>query len=165
MSLRTPHRFRSATFTAAAMVALGTFTACQPTVPIPRPGSAAVAPAGEQAVRSARSEIGTPYRWGGRTPGAGFDCSGLTSWAWEGAGKAIPRSSRDQYAATTRISRADLRAGDLVFYAASGTTVSHVALYVGDGRIVHARRSGTNVEYQSIDWWASNRVGYGRLRA
>ncbi len=161
-------RGRAAAIAMAAVLALGGLTACYglpPTVVTPPPTTAPVATAGERAVAAAQSEIGTPYLWGGRTPGVGFDCSGLTSWAWGQAGTTIPRTSRDQYAATTRITRADLRAGDLVFYAATGTTISHVAMYVGDGRIIHARRPGTFVEYESIDWWATNRVGYGRVQA
>ncbi len=151
-------RIRLATFVLAAFLALGALTSCEV---VPAPTTPATA--GERAVMYARSEIGTPYLWGGRTPGSGFDCSGLTSWAWERAGKWIPRTSRDQYAATQRITRSDLRPGDLVFYAADGYSISHVAMYAGDGRIVHARKPGTYVEHQSFDWWASNRVGYGRV--
>jgi cell wall-associated NlpC family hydrolase len=151
----------------AAVLTLAGLTACEPTVLITAPGEATapVETAGERAVGYAQSELGTPYLWGGRTPGVGFDCSGLTSWAWGQAGTFLPRTSGDQYTFTSRIARADLRAGDLVFYAADGVTISHVAMYVGDGRIIHARKTGTYVEYQGIDWWASNRVGYGRVGA
>ncbi len=165
MSPRAVLRIRAVTFTVTALLAFGGLTACEA---VPAPPTATTAPtttAGERAVMYARSAIGTPYVWGGRTPGAGFDCSGLTSWAWERAGTMIPRVTRDQYAATRRIPRSDLRPGDLVFYAADGVNVSHVAMYVGDARIIQARKPGTYVEYQSVDWWASNRVGYGRVQA
>jgi cell wall-associated NlpC family hydrolase len=110
---------------------------------------------------AAVSQLGVRYTWGGSNPVTGFDCSGLTSWAWAQAGALIPRTAAEQYRATRRITRAELRPGDLVFYGYG--TVSHVAMYVGDGRIVQARKIGVPVEHQSVDWWASNRVGYGRV--
>lgn len=119
------------------------------------------------AVDAARSQMGTPYRSGGAAPG-GFDCSGLTSWAWKQAGVSIPRTSSEQHRWTTRVSRADLQAGDLVFYSSAGPRgrVSHVALYAGGGKIVHARKTGVPVEEQNVDtWWKSNLVGYGRIPA
>jgi cell wall-associated NlpC family hydrolase len=162
------------TFAVTAMLAIGGLTACEvvPDLPTGAPTASTTtttAPAetpGERAVMYARSEIGTPYLWGGRTPGVGFDCSGLTSWAWEQAGTMIPRVSRDQYAATKRITRSELRAGDLVFYAADGITISHVGMYAGDGDIiVQTRRSSTTgvTEDSLSTWWTSALVGYGRV--
>jgi peptidoglycan DL-endopeptidase CwlO len=134
---------------AGTLVAVGLLSSCTP---------------GRTAADAAISQIGVPYAVGGSTPGKSFDCSGLTSWAWGQANVTIPRTAAAQYAATTRITKADLRAGDLVFFGTGGT-VSHVAMFVGDGRIVQARKAGTLVEYQSVDWWATNRIGYGRVNA
>ena len=123
---------------------------------------------GQSAVDHARQQIGRPYTYGGSSPSTGFDCSGLTSYAWRQAGvTTMPRTSRDQHAWADRISRAELQPGDLVFYSAGGPTgtVSHVALYAGDGRIIHAPSRGKTVSEASIDYWSSNLVGYGRVPA
>ena len=121
------------------------------------------------AVHAARSQIGMPYVSGGDSPSdGGFDCSGLTSYAWKQSGVTLPRTSSAQYAWTERISQAELRPGDLVFYSSSGSTssITHVSLYIGDGKIVHARRPGISLREDVLDtWWTSNRVGYGRIPA
>lgn len=132
-----------------ALVTMATLTACMPR-----------SSAGDAAV----SQVGVPYLWGGTTPESGFDCSGLMAWAWSKADVTLPRTSSGQYAATRRIPRSELRPGDLVFWG-TGDQVSHVAMYVGNGRVVQARKIGTLVEYQSVDWWASNRIGYGRVQS
>ncbi len=124
---------------------------------------------GQSAVDAARSQIGTRYTYGGSSPETGFDCSGLTSWSWKQAGvTSIPRTSSGQHAWTERISRSQLEPGDLVFYSSGGPggTVSHVAMYVGDGTIVHARNSSMPVREDRLDsYWTSNLVGYGRIPA
>jgi cell wall-associated NlpC family hydrolase len=114
------------------------------------------------AVAKAKAQLGKKYEYGSAGPDT-FDCSGLTSYAWKAAGITLPRSAADQYAATTRITKAQLLPGDLIFYA-SGSSVSHVAMYVGDGKLVQARKTGYPVESQDVDWWSSNRVGYGRIK-
>lgn len=134
---------------AVALIAMFALTSCGPR---------------QQVVDAAVSQIGVPYSYGGDSPEEGFDCSGLTSWAWSRANVSIPRTSAAQYAATERISKSELRPGDLVFWGSSGR-VHHVAMFVGDGQVVHARKPGTRVEYESVDWWASNRIGYGRVEA
>src|SRR6188472_2521306 len=71
---------------------------------------------GDVAARAAASQIGKPYVYGGASPRAGFDCSGLTMWAWGRAGKRIPRTAAAQYAASYPVARKRLRLGDLAFY-------------------------------------------------
>lgn len=115
-------------------------------------------------VDDAVSQLGVPYVYGGMTPEVGFDCSGLTSWAWSKANVKIPRTAAAQYAATQRISKSQLQPGDLVFWGYSGQ-VTHVAMYVGNGRVVQARKPGTRVEFQSVDWWPSNRIGFGHVQS
>jgi cell wall-associated NlpC family hydrolase len=80
------------------------------------------------------SKIGSPYRYGATGPNA-FDCSGLVSWAYKKAGKSLPRTSRAQSNVGTPVSRDNLQPGDLVFFY---KPVSHVGIYIGDGKILHA---------------------------
>lgn len=140
------------------VVAAAGLAACTPTV------------AGQKAVDAARTQIGQPYVSGGESRAeGGFDCSGLTTYAWEQAGASgIPRTSVGQYQWATRINKSDLRAGDLVFYSSSGSggTVSHVALYSGDGTIIHAHKPGTALSEDTFEgYWAGHLVGYGRVPA
>ena len=110
------------------------------------------------AVAAAESQIGVPYHWGGESPGVGFDCSGLTQWAWAQAGVSIPRTAQEQYDAIEHVSLSALEPGDLVFWGGGG--ISHVALYVGDGNVIHAPETGERVRIQPI--WNSGLVGAGR---
>ncbi|MFD6417608.1 NlpC/P60 family protein [Streptomyces sp. NPDC060194] len=101
------------------------------------PGSAR----GERAVAWALAQVGKPYVWGAEGPDA-FDCSGLTSEAWRAAGKGIPRTSQLQWRSLPRVAMTDIRPGDLIVYRADA---SHVAMYIGDGRVVHSPRPGRTV--------------------
>ncbi|NHA00790.1 C40 family peptidase [Nocardioides sp. W3-2-3] len=98
--------------------------------------------------------LGEPYLWGAAGPGS-WDCSGLTAGAWSAGGKSLPHYSVAQYDVSTPISAADLRPGDLVFWGDGGgpSTIHHVALYVGDGRIIHAPRTGRPVTEESMYYW------------
>ena len=92
----------------------------------------AISPAGAVAVRWALSQIGTPYVWGGETPGVGFDCSGLVQAAYRVAGVALPRVAQDQYDATPKVTAGQpLAPGDLVFFGDGPASIDHVGLYVG----------------------------------
>ncbi len=101
-------------------------------------GAGAPSAAGERAVRYAVEQLGKPYEWGAEGPET-YDCSGLTSEAWRAAGAEVPRTSQEQWARLERIDLVDLRPGDLVVYFHDAT---HVALYLGDGMVVHAPRPG-----------------------
>ncbi|MCX4763114.1 NlpC/P60 family protein [Streptomyces sp. NBC_01275] len=96
---------------------------------------------GKQAIEYATAQIGKPYEWGAEGPGS-FDCSGLTSEAWKSAGQAMPRTSQEQWKQLPHVAVADMRPGDLIIYF---DDASHVALYVGDGSIIHAPRPGRTV--------------------
>jgi peptidoglycan DL-endopeptidase CwlO len=129
-------------------------------------GSSAPAPStrrsAQVAVDTAVAQVGKPYQWGANGPNS-FDCSGLTSFAWRAAGVDITRTSRSQYAATKRVSRADLQPGDLVFYSRSGPAgISHVAMYIGNGRVVEASRAGVPVRISDNGLGRSDIIGYGR---
>jgi peptidoglycan DL-endopeptidase CwlO len=96
------------------------------------------ASAAQIAVGAALSVQGTPYVWGSADPNVGFDCSGLTSWAWGQAGVSIPHSSAAQYS-LPHVPLGSVQPGDLIFYY---SPISHVALYIGGGQIVHATHPG-----------------------
>lgn len=104
---------------------------------------------------------GVPYVWGGTTP-RGFDCSGFTGYVYKNVtGKTLPRTSGAQYAASKKISRSQLQVGDLIFYSVGSSRITHVALYAGNGQVLHA--AGSKVHYQSMyTYWDRYEVGYGR---
>jgi len=108
--------------------------------------------------------LGTPYVWGGTTP-SGFDCSGFTSYVYRNAlGKSIPRTSGAQYTASKKISKSQLQVGDLVFFNTSGGGVSHVSIYAGNNKLLHA--AGKQVKYSNLydGYWNKRIVGYGTFR-
>lgn len=109
--------------------------------------------------------VGTPYHWGGNTPAGGFDCSGLVDYIYRtAAGIKLPRTSHDMASMDRRKVRqmTQLASGDLVFFAIDGG-ISHVGVYVGKGRFVHAPNSGGTVRLDDIDgpFWG-NHFAYGR---
>ncbi|MFH8443661.1 NlpC/P60 family protein [Streptomyces sp. NPDC018026] len=101
---------------------------------------------GESAVRFAVEQLGKPYEWGAEGP-ASYDCSGLTSVAWQRAGTPIPRTSQEQWARLDHVPLDELRPGDLVVYFPEAT---HVAMYLGDGMVVQAPRPGADVKVSPI---------------
>jgi len=102
-------------------------------------------------VRTAQEYIGLPYRWGGTSPDSGFYCSGLTMTVYRINGLNLPRSSVQQYHTGRPISRSRLQRGDLVFFAtAGGKKVSHVGIYAGNGKFIHAPRSGGKIGFESL---------------
>ncbi|MDR0622497.1 MAG: C40 family peptidase, partial [Deltaproteobacteria bacterium] len=96
-----------------------------------------------QILRTAFSQIGNPYRYGGNSPETGFDCSGFVSWVYKQYGISLPRSSRDMLAVGEPIERHELRPGDLVFF---NYGYSHVGIYTGDDKYIHSPRTGKTVE-------------------
>ncbi|MER5637096.1 NlpC/P60 family protein [Kitasatospora sp. NPDC002227] len=109
--------------------------------PAPATGRAAAA------VAFAVAQLGKPYVWGATGPES-YDCSGLVQAAWAAAGISLPRTTYAQIDAAPRVPRGELRPGDLVFFY---STVSHVGLYTGNGRMIHAPHPGAPVRYESVD--------------
>ncbi|NVI33132.1 MULTISPECIES: NlpC/P60 family protein [Streptomyces] len=97
--------------------------------------------AGKKALEYAAEQIGKPYSWGAEGPDS-YDCSGLTSQAWASAGVPIPRTSQEQWRQLERVPIREMRPGDLIIY---HDDASHVGMYVGDGKIVHAPRPGRQI--------------------
>jgi cell wall-associated NlpC family hydrolase len=116
------------------------------------PTSPAVAQTvGAEVALLADAQIGRPYRWGGRSPEQGFDCSGLVHWAYARVGVDLPRVVRDQQRVGRPVPEGDLAPGDLVFFSIEGGRISHVGVYVGDADFVHAPRRGKPVRRDSLD--------------
>jgi len=116
-----------------------------PLAPAPCPSTYPGGAAGK-AVKFACAQIGKPYVWGAEGPGS-YDCSGLTLAAWNKGGVSLPHNARQQQQRTKRISKSELRPGDLVFYYPG---VTHVGMYVGNGWIVHASRAGEPVKMKKM---------------
>jgi cell wall-associated NlpC family hydrolase len=107
----------------------------------------------EAAVDFALAQVGDPYVWGAAGPDA-WDCSGLTMGAWIAGGVSLPHYSVAQYDAVSPVSMSGIRRGDLLFWSDGGPgTIYHVALYLGDGMMVHAPRTGRDVEVVSMYYW------------
>jgi cell wall-associated NlpC family hydrolase len=129
------------------------------------------APSAEAArvLRTADGYVGTRYVWGGNTPSEGFDCSGFTKYVFAKYHVALPRTAREQ----SRVGQAvaadfgALRPGDLMMFAEPGQAISHVAIYAGDGRIIHSSSSGRGVGYTDLntggDWFVSYFVAARRV--
>jgi cell wall-associated NlpC family hydrolase len=112
---------------------------------------------GLAAVKAAESQIGVPYKWGGETPGVGFDCSGLVQWAWAQAGIQIPRTTESQWPALVHVSLDDLEPGDLLFYynLDGDDSIDHVVMYVGSGpygtdTVIAAAHTGTDIGFEPV---------------
>ncbi|MCD9029214.1 C40 family peptidase [Luteimonas sp. BDR2-5] len=127
------------------------------------PGNPAAANA---VLMRAISLVGTPYRYGGNTPEGGFDCSGLVNYVYRDMlDLRLPRTSRDLYAYQgPKIAPERLAAGDLVFFG-SGNAVTHVGIYVGEGRFVHAPSTGGTVRLDHLDgsYWRRTYTGSKRV--
>ena len=102
---------------------------------------------GQRILDAANTRVGSPYAWGATGPSS-FDCSGLTSWAYQEAGISIPRTSQAQIGGGTAVAKSDLQPGDIVAFYGGAT---HVGIYAGNGQVVHAPYSGTTVSYAPVD--------------
>jgi len=156
MTRRVPRAALNAIVAALAAVGLVLMSAA-----LAAPGSAAVRPhkpphtqttlekranPGLRAVQIANHLTGIPYHWGGASPQAGFDCSGLVQYVYRKLGISLPHYAAAQYGHGRRISRGSLRAGDLVFFSGLG----HVGIYAGRGKFIHAPRRGTDVRWSRL---------------
>jgi glucan-binding YG repeat protein len=119
---------------------------------------------GQTATEIALSYVGVPYVYGGSTP-SGFDCSGLVNYTYKQAGLTLPRTSGDLYNQGTPVSKSELKTGDLVFFATSGTSrVSHVGIYLNNNQFVHsATSSGVRVDSLNTNYWLNTYVGSKRI--
>lgn len=168
--MRKPHIHGSllALLLGSAALATGCASAPSRTAPVaPVRGSlvpeAAPSPGGAVA-DIAMGMVGTRYRYGGTDPSEGFDCSGLVFYTYGQVGYRVPRTSQELFRAARKISIGDADRGDLMFFQ-DQAKLSHVGIYLGDGRFVHAPASGQNVTVASLDsdYYQQHLVAVGRL--
>ena len=117
-----------------------------------------------KAVDYAREMLGRPYKFAGDTP-EGFDCSGLVKYSYGRAGISMPRDTRSQHRVSVLVSTHGLREGDLLFFDQEGKKKSHVGMYLGKGRFIHAPSSGGKVRIDSInaEFWKKHFVEARRV--
>jgi cell wall-associated NlpC family hydrolase len=122
----------------------------------PASSTSGASPAAAEAIAYALDQVGTPYVWGGETPGVGFDCSGLTQASYAAAGIAIPRTSEAQWTVLPHVSLDDLEPGDLLFFFPGEFEPGlpgHVGIYLGDDQMVDAPHTGATVTVENLADW------------
>jgi cell wall-associated NlpC family hydrolase len=119
---------------------------------------------GNSIIRTAKRQVGIRYRFGGKTPYQGFDCSGLVWYTHKQNGISVPRNSLRQMQQSEPVHLSRIRPGDLLFFDLGTRKVSHVAIYIGNRRFIHAPSSGKHVKYASLDnpYWRKHLVAAGR---
>ncbi|MBG9454791.1 peptidase [Lysinibacillus sphaericus] len=113
---------------------------------------------------TASKYLGIPYKYGGTTT-SGFDCSGFTSQVFADLGVTLNRTSGAQYQQGTAVAKSDLQVGDLLFFNTSGKGVSHVSIYIGDGKMIHSQ-TNQGVSYSNVNdpyYWGSRYIGAKRV--
>ena len=154
---------------AAALLAQGcSIDPYQPRVPPPvvaPPTLPPIASIGNEIALRAISQLGKPYVWGGADL-TGFDCSGLVRFIYDQVGIPVPRTAAEQFSAAKPVGLDLLKPGDLLFFRTQGAQrISHVAIYTGEGRFIHAPRTGQPVELRALDddYYRPRLAGAGRL--
>lgn len=148
---------------------IGLYGCAGPSLPdfsaLSRPETAPPTPAQTKVIQTARSLLGTPYRFGGTTP-KGFDCSGFIGYVFlKGAGLSLPRTSDDLSESGRPVSVPDLRPADLVYFKIERQKPLHVGIYIGKGRFIHAPNSKgqVNIQRLDLDYWRNRYLGARRV--
>ena len=157
--LKTPDRLRFHAYPLLFLLFVAGLTGCASTPP--RSGEPPVIQ--RPVLDVAISQLGVPYRYGGSTP-RGFDCSGLVYYAYRRVGMRVPRSTSAQYRNAQPVALDELEPGDLVFFKRTFRSVSHVGIYAGNARFIHAPAKGRVVSYDSLNdpYWKRRLVAAGR---
>ena len=131
---------------------------------LPTPQHDATASVGSEVAIRAISLLGAPYVYGGKGPTT-FDCSGLVQFIYGEIGIDVPRTAAEQYRAAAPVRLDDIEPGDLLFFRTSGKRISHVAIYAGAGRFIHAPKTGRSIELRALDddYYRPRLAGAGRL--
>lgn len=134
------------------------------------PRSPAPSAISSRVLSTADKYVGVPYVWGGNTPSSGLDCSGFTKYVFAKQGVTLPRTSREQSRAGQGVALDpdNFLPGDILLFAEPGEAISHVAIYVGNGEIIHASSAYGGVNYLDLnssrgDWYVQNMVAVRRL--
>lgn len=116
-------------------------------------------------IKIAKAQLGKPYHFGGINPRTGFDCSGLINYSYKEAGISVPRTTKQLYRTATPIQRNHLKAGDLVFFRINRKKISHVGLYLGNNKFIHAPSGGKRVNIANLNdkYWLSRFTRGGRI--
>jgi cell wall-associated NlpC family hydrolase len=156
--LNTPDRSRFNQFPQVFLLFLAGLAGCASTPPESSAPPAVHRPVLDIAV----SQLGVPYRYGGSTP-RGFDCSGLVYYAYRRLGIRVPRSTMAQYRHARPVALNNLQPGDLVFFRRAYHSVTHVGIYAGNARFIHAPSKGRVVSYDSLNdpYWKKRLAGAG----
>jgi len=164
--MNTAHRQAKALGVAARLLLAAALGGCAPAhiavEPLPGLGQGVRNPV----VAAARSLTGAPYKYGGESPQTGFDCSGLTWWAYRQVGVDLPRVSYEQYEAGRPVSRRDIRPGDLVFFRLRGNRKNvHVGIATDETTFIHSPSSGGRVREEPFDigYWREHFIGARRV--
>jgi len=146
------------------LAVLLTGCAAEPSYPVRQPSAQAGSRQTQHpGARIAAAQLGTPYRYGGASP-RGFDCSGLVYYSYRKAGIHVPRTTRAQLRNARRVPRDQLQPGDLVFFRIGSGPVSHVGIYTGNNRFIHAPSSGKPVSLTTMNdpYWQARFIAAGR---
>jgi cell wall-associated NlpC family hydrolase len=119
---------------------------------------------GLDVVRTGLTQKGRRYRWGGSIPSTGFDCSGFTQWSFAQHGITLPRTAQEQFHTGIKIGKAELRAGDFVFYKINRRGRWHVGIYMDDDVFVHSPRRGRSISEANMNdaYWVKRYMGARR---
>lgn len=154
-----------ALFCACGLLLAGPFGCAPAHIPDPMAESLPASGGKNPVVAAARSLSGVRYKWGGDSPREGFDCSGLTWWAYRQVGVELPRVSWEQYETGVAVGRRDVQPGDLVFYRLPGDVKSlHVGIATERGTFIHSPRKGGKVREEPMDtaYWRQHYIGARR---
>lgn len=119
---------------------------------------------GQKVASNAQRFLGTPYVWGGTSPN-GFDCSGFAQYVMKSSGVKVPRNSYEQFEVGQPVAKESLKPGDLVFFSTYAPGPSHLGIYIGNGRFVHAlnRTTGVTVSTLDADYYKARFIGAKRV--
>lgn len=126
------------------------------------PAKEAAAASTTNVIKEAKKYIGTPYRYGGISP-KGFDCSGFVSFSYKKVGVALPHSAAAMYQKGKSVSKSKLKPGDLVFFNTGSKKISHVAIYIGNNKVIHSVSNGVKIDYLSNPYWKTRYIGAKRV--
>ncbi|PKR84954.1 C40 family peptidase [Heyndrickxia camelliae] len=126
------------------------------------PAKEAAAASSPKVITVAKKYIGTPYRYGGITP-KGFDCSGFVSYSYKKAGVALPHSAAAMFKKGKSVKKSKLKPGDLVFFNTGSKKVSHVAIYIGNNKVIHSVSKGVKIDCLSNPYWKTRYIGAKRV--